>query len=207
MQLVFAIVLVGLVTASTSRASDHVRIDMELLEIVEEENSIGWTTFTGSVVNKGNRTIQFPQIIVTLKRDGQVVEFQNGFIEGLSGNELSPGETGFFEVILFSGRDDFNAYTVSFDGRLDAISPEFITGQLRVLEGTLNGVEFLGSFAVLGEVRNETNTVVSSVVIRFGLYDGDRELIGFGEAQYGLLSEIYPGEVVPFRADSKRRLQ
>ena len=130
------------------------------------------------------------------------MEFQNGFIEGLSGNELSPGETGFFEVILFSGRDDFNAYTVSFDGRLDAISPEFITGQLRVLEGTLNGVEFLGSFAVLGEVRNETNTVVSSVVIRFGLYDGDRELIGFGEAQYGLLSEIYPGEVVPFRADS-----
>lgn len=187
---------------STSRASDHVRIDMELLEITEEESSIGWTTFRGSVANKGNRTIQFPQIVITLKLDGQVVEFRNGFIEGPSGNELSPGETGFFEVILFSGGDDFNVYSVSFDGRLDAVSPEFVTGQLRVLEETLNGVEFLGSFAVLGEVMNETNVVVSNVAIRFRLYDGDGELVGFGEAEYSLPREIYPGEVVPFRAES-----
>ena len=203
MQLVLAIIVVALTIPTCSRASEHARLDMEVLEIVEEESSIGWTKYSGQVANKGNRTIQFPQIVITLKFDGKVVELRNGFIEGPSGNELAPGETGFFEVTLFSSREEFDEYTVSFDGRLDAVSPEFVTGLVRVVEGTLNGVEFLDTFAVLGEIENETNVVITDVAIRFRLYDADGQLIGFAEAQYSLPDEIYPGEILPFRARSE----
>ena len=44
--------------------------------------------------------------------------------------------------------------------------------------------------------------MLTEVVVRFQLYDGDKELIGFAVAEYGFPDEIYPGEVVPFRADS-----
>lgn len=203
MKLIIALVFTAMATVTTSIASEHVRLDMEVLEIVEEQNSLlGWTIYKGSVVNNGNRTIQYPQIVITLKLDGKVIEFENAYIEGPLGNKLAPRETGFFEAILFTSRSDFDDYTVSFDGRLDAVSPEFVSGELRILEETLNGVEFLDDFAVLGEIINETNAVLTDVVIRFRLYDGDAQLIGFAEAEYSLPNEIYPDELVPFRANS-----
>ena len=55
---------------------------------------------------------------------------------------------------------------------------------------------------VLGEFTNETNAVLTDVVITFFLYDNKDNILGYAKAEWGLPLEIFPGELIPFRATS-----
>ena len=197
--------LVAIMLAALAGTGDtqERRIELDLLAInAEVSEFLGWTTFSGSVRNSGERTIHYPQMIMAFKLDQKVVEIDEIYIEGPAGHELAPGETGFFDTLVTITKHDYDEYMITYDGRLDAIAPFLVTGDLRILQETVNVVEFLGNAAVLGEIVNETNAVLTNVVIWFLMYDSGGELTGIAEAAYSLPAEIYPDEVIPFRATS-----
>ena len=153
--------------------------DMELVAIEEEANSIGWITFSGIVRNVGKVNVKFPRIFITLKRAGKVVAVGSSNIEGPDENILRPGQAGAFRHLTLMERSAFDEFAVVLDGRPDAVDPRFLTGELRLIEQSVNiDSTFGGRILILGELVNETNAVISEIEMRFAFFDSDDQFIG-----------------------------
>ena len=174
-----------------------------------EENSLGWATFAGRVKNNGPMLVSYPTITVTLKMGGEIVEIDEGFIEGPDGNQLAPGEvgvfemltTGVFEMLTTVDVKEFDSFSTWLDGRTDAVDLAFVTGEITLV--SLNVVEdFKGDALGLGEILNNTNAIFTKPEVRIAFYDADDNFVGVAES-FWLVDEWHPGEVVPFRAFSE----
>jgi hypothetical protein len=163
----------------------------------------GWVTFNGTVRNNGNNTINFPRMIMTFKKDGKIIEIETVYLEGLNDNMLSSGEMAFFEELVLLTKDEYDKVTYRFEGRNEALDPRLINGDIEVVSESLNIVEFIGDAAILGEFSNGTNAVINEIEIRFAFYDPSDNLIGVAEvSSFSLPDEVYPGEIISFRATS-----
>ena len=179
------------------------RLKLDVVSIAEEVSSfLGWVSYSGSVINNGDRIIKYPKVVFTLKLGDKVVDVRSAYVDGPGGHELGPGEIGFFERMTLMTKADFDSYTITFDGRLDAAGASFVTGDILMIEESLNVMEYAGDAAIFGQFTNGTNAVITDVSLRFFLYDAAGALVGFAEANYSLPNEIYPDELVPFRATS-----
>ena len=195
----FLIALVSVAGPATARPA---KVEgLELLEITQEENSLGWATFAGRVQNNGPMLVSYPKITVTLKMGGEIVEIDERFIEGPDGNQLAPGEVGVFELLTTVDVREFDSFSTWLDSRTDGVDLAFVTGEI-TLE-SFNVVEdFKGDALGLGEILNNTNAIFTRPEVQIAYYDADDNFIGAGES-FWLVDEWHPGEVVPLRARSE----
>lgn len=178
--------------------------ELELVSIEEEVNSLGWVTFSGRVRNPGPQVVRFPRAVITLKKEGRVVEIHSGSIDTPSEDTFRPGEEGTFEVATATEKSAYDEYLVRLQSRAEGLDPRTITGDLDLLENSISVSEFLGDAQILGEFVNGTNAVISEVKLRFALYDAEGNFLGTAEVfSFYLPQEIRPGEVISFEAFSE----
>ena len=170
---------------------------LELLEITQRENNLGWATFPGRVGNNGLMLVSYPTITVTLKMGGKIVEIVEGFIEGPDGNQLAPGEVGVFDVLTTVDVKEFDSFSTWLDGRTDGVDLAFVTGEI-TLESVNVVEDFKGDALGLGEILNNTNAIFTRPEVRISFYDADDNFVGMAESVW-LVDEWHPGEVVPFK--------
>lgn len=197
-----AALLIALVSVAGPTTARTAKVEgLELLEITQGENSLGWATFAGRVKNNGPMLVSFPTITLTLKMGGEIVEMDEIFIEGPDGNQLAPGEVGVFEMLTAVDVQRFDSFSTWLDGRTDGVDLAFVAGEI-TLE-SFNVIEdFKGDALSLGEILNNTNAIFTRLQVRIEFYDADDNFVGAGENSW-LVDEWHPGEVVPFRAYSE----
>ena len=193
--------LLSCLLAAPSFAQDD---SFELVRFDQTTNSLDWVTFSGSVLNTGSHIEAFPAIIITVKLSKKVVGVFTGFLDTPTvERQLSPGEEGLFEVPTTILATAFDELVVRFSSRPDALDPSFATGDLVLIDESLNAVEnFAGDIQLLGEFRNDTNAVLGELSIRFRFFNADGDFIGSGDAFFGFAgaNEMLPGAVFAFTA-------
>ena len=196
-----ALCLIALVAVAGPATARTAKVEgLELLEITQEENSLGWAAFSGRVQNNGSMLISYPTITVTLKKGTEIVDIDKVFIEGPDGLQLAPGEVGVFDLLTVLKAEEFDSFSTWLDGRTDGVDLAFVTGEIALQSLTV--VEsFSGNAWCLGEVLNNTNAILSRPEVGVAFYDAEDRFIGAAEAKW-FVDEWHPGEVVPFRAIS-----
>lgn len=202
MPLRIAAFLIALVSVASPATAKTAKVDgLELVEITQAENSLGWATFAGRIKNNGPMLVSYPTITITLKMGGEIVGIDERFIEGPDGNQLAPGEVGVFELLTTIDVKEFDSFSTWLDGRTDGVDLAFVTGEITFQ--SLNVVEdFKGDALGLGEILNNTNAIFTRPEVLFSFYDADDNFVGAAES-FWLVDEWHPGEVLPFRARSE----
>lgn len=192
------VLIAGLLAAPAHafRSGEH----LELLEVNEVVDEYGLMTFAGTVQN--NHTTQAITGIsayVILKKEGRIIAIYRGWLDGAF--SLSPGETGSFLVEADYAEGEYDEFYVRLDGLLKPPEADFITGELVLIEESLNLTSSADGQTVLyGELFNGTNAIIGSVNLQFNLLDARGRVVGIAvPLELGYI-ELWPGEKIDFTA-------
>ncbi len=204
-----AAIVFGFISMIPSAAEEK----LELLDIREEISENGTVNFVGSVKNNSREGLFIqPRIVITLKKEGKVVGFFEGYArvdEKLSITPTAPGQTAIFSIETDKTPDEYDDFKVDLQHVFPTIDESLVTGSLAVDSTSVNFLpDRNGNLIILGEITNETNAFISEIVIQFSIYDPQNRLVGKTfvtelNGKVPLWSEFYPGEVMTMEAHGR----
>lgn len=107
-------------TPTTQRDARNIpyRVDtrppLALLSATSNVNGLGWVEIVGEIQNTGAETLQYVKAVVTLYKDGKVVDTTDGYA---SLDQLAPGQSSPFQAISTLEDSQVNAYMIQLQGR------------------------------------------------------------------------------------------
>ena len=180
---------------------------LELLEVAEVVDEFGLMVFTGTIQNTHTtQAIDTVSIYVVLKKEGRIVAIYRGWPDRSSGG-IGPSETQSFSIETDYAEGEYDEFNVRLEGTLDAPDASLVTGELTIVEESLNlTTSPEGQTVIYGELFNGTNALIREINIQFTLLDARGDVIGF--ALPSLLSislkytDLWPNEKIDFSATS-----
>ena len=201
-QCAIAVVLAFTISLAADDAED---LGLKLLEINEGVNESGKAMFFGKLHNSNasQHALSSPSITIILKQGEKVVGVYQEIIVG-----LGPGLTWEFEVETNIREGGYDQYSYILHAYLGGFDKNLVAGELVIVESsvTITSDED-GNAVVLGEMVNNTNAVLSDIVVRFILFDDQDRVLGKvfvlranGQVFLPDYYEMMPGERIFFEA-------
>ena len=196
-------VLILLVFSVSLHAQDSTGY-LRIIELAEQDGDEG-VIFYGTIINDHPKLhARNPTAVISLKKDGILITM----LLGRCRDKPGPGETCTFEAETEYSREDYDAISARVaKGSLfrEKPDPEILTGDLVLIEESLNvRSDGEGNTVILGELHNQTNAIVSNLIVIFDLYDSKGNFLGYTKevaamSSFGIyMQDVYPNETIPF---------
>ena len=187
-----------------------------IVRVEELADDNGKITFTGEVINTSEfQAVSPSQIFITVKRAGAVLAIVSAGPD--SYDPIQPGQTATFAVKSDFEQGQYDDFSVRFVGYIGQSNPnsESLTGAMVLVEESLNFTTFGpdSTAVVLGELRNDTNGILTNINLEFRLFKDEDCLVGiatpspsFADPGSMLYQDIVPGSTIGFIAYSEAHL-
>ena len=185
----------------------HASANLEYLKVVEIREVIddrGYVDFVIVVQNTHPYlSANTVRVSMALKKDGVVIHVMDNYCSGFGvgktcehtfDDERKKDRRGYT-------KDDYD----SVEGRVASANfslsePDrwLLTGELSLVEESLNidgGDDYT---VIMGEIHNGTNAVLKIERLVFGLWDAEDNFLGLASEGYGKIGTIWPGETPAF---------
>ena len=177
---------------------------LRILELGEKDGEEG-VVFYGTIINDHPSLFSYtPRAVISVKKGGVLINM----VIGRCSNKVYPGDTCTFEAKTEYSRDDYDSISARVAKEtLHVPDPDLdlLTGDLILVEESLNvRSDGEGNTVILGELLNQTNAIVSKLIIIFDLYDAKGNYLGYTEeisamSSFGIyLQDVYPNETISF---------
>ena len=189
-----------------SASADYSSRYLEVSNFKDEVDEYGLVVFTGEVKNiHTTRIISVVNIYVTLKKDGVIIGITRIFTE-----ELEPLASTSFEYETLYAKEEYDELSVRPSGVLeDGVIDDLVVGEAYIVEESFNVVynfqlvtwSDIVADAIFGEIRNETNAIISGLKVSIEFFDARGNTLGgftTDKLDTPYREEISPGETISF---------
>ena len=197
MSRIILLVLFSLQTFSVPVLASWSEEHLELSNVQETIDEYGLAVFSGEVRNTHTiRPIEYVFIFIVLKKDGRIVGVED-FIPKDAWEKLDPLGIVSFEHETLYTPEEYDEFSVRAEGVLQAPDRDLVIGEVYLVEESFNIV----GDTVYGEIYNDTNAIISGIILEIDLLDARGDLIGTLESSTRnriTRTEIGAGDTVSF---------
>lgn len=174
MSRIILLVLFSLQTFSVPVLASWSEEYLELSNVQEIIDEHGLAVFSGELRNTHTmRPISSIFIFIVLKKEGRIVGMEY-FIPRDAWEKLDPLGIVSFERETLYTPEEYDEFSVRAEGTLQAPIRDLVVGKVYLVEESFN---IVGN-TVYGEIRNDTNAIISHVLLEIDLLDARGDLIG-----------------------------
>ena len=170
---------------------------LELSNVQETIDEYGLAVFSGELRNTHTmRPIASIFIFIVLKKEGRIVGMEY-FIPRDAWAKLDPLGTVSFEHETLYAPEEYDEFSVRAEGTLQPPDQALVVGEVYLVEESFNIV----NDTVYGEIRNDTNAIISYILLEIDLLDARGDLISTLKSRNIdriALTEIGAGDTVGF---------